>query len=216
MKSGLFQGGRQARSPEDWLQLRSPMAFPRSSLGAETTCVAPVGSSGLMTPRSSALPALLSGLQICSRVCQCRGIRRPDLKGEACREALASPSECCVFIGVLPAPAPSSLERRMLWPSCSQSHPGLDYLCTCLNACIHKRGKFSFHELFQDFSIRKYKLKIKYTLLILAEINVEALKKIPHWGTVISSEFWPSSDLCPSLTHSGCLRNVLNQFMNLN
>lgn len=155
------------------------MAFPRSSLGAETTCVAPVGSSGLMTSGSPALPALLSGLQICSGVCQCRGIRRPDLKGEACREALASPSECCVFIGVLPAPAraPSSLERRMLWPSCSQSHPGLDYLCTCLNACIHKREKFSFSELIQDFSIRKYKLKIKCTLLILADINVEALKK---------------------------------------
>lgn len=86
-------------SLEDWLQLSRPLAFPRSSLRAGTTCVAPVGNAGLMTPGSSALPALLYGLQICSGVCQRRAIRKPDLEREANAEALASPSECCVFIG---------------------------------------------------------------------------------------------------------------------
>ena len=141
-KSNLdyFKPGRQAGSPEDWLQLSSPTAFPRSLLGAETTCVAPVGNSGLMTPASPALPAPLSGLQICSGVCQCRGIKRPDQGEEACSEALAPPSECCVFLGVLPASAwdPGSLEKRTLWLSCSRSHPGLGHMCM---ECVHTQER---------------------------------------------------------------------------
>lgn len=45
------------------------MAFPRSSLGVETTCVAPVGNSGLMTPGSLMTQGALLG-QPCSLASQ--------------------------------------------------------------------------------------------------------------------------------------------------
>ena len=53
------------------LQLSGPVAFPRSLLVAETTCVAPVGNSGLITPGSPCFaslalwpPELLWGLTV--------------------------------------------------------------------------------------------------------------------------------------------------------
>ena len=76
---------KKAGSLEDWLQLSDPVAFPRSWLGVETTCIAPVGNSGLMTPGS----LMTWGALLC-QPCplaspfslgsdNAGGIRRPDL-----------------------------------------------------------------------------------------------------------------------------------------
>lgn len=154
------------------MQLSSPTAFPRSSLGAETTCVAPVGNSGLMTPGSPALPAPLSGLQICSGVCQCGGggggaVSRGQTKGEkpAVKPWLPLPkavcfSVCCLLLlevharrgkGRCGCPAHSHTQARgsRAW-----------------NACTLEREQFSSSELIQNYSTKKWQLKVKCAVLI--------------------------------------------------
>ena len=176
---------KKAGSLEDWLQLSGPTAFPRSSLGVETTCVAPVGNSGLMTPGSLMTQGALLG-QPCSLasqfslgsdsagwgwggvVCMLLGgqIRRLGVGGEATwSEASGFALGCCVLLvdcwPLFGVPA-SGREggccclHRHIWTCLTQA--------MCLNACTHKRGKFSLTELNQNFSIRKTEIKSQICL----------------------------------------------------
>lgn len=149
-KSNLDYFKEAAWQPEDWLQRSRPLAFPWPARGAETTCAAPEGKAGLVTPEP--------GLQICAGAWGCRSIRRPD-PGEKPAVVLASPSQRCMFIEALPAPAqaPRSLRKRPRGLSWSQSHPSLGYLHMCWKACTHKRETSSFSELIQNFSNGKKK-----------------------------------------------------------